>query len=138
MLGDALPSLPASIHARLFAAFGLELIYNKHDHQVTIYATITPATPATLADIIAISEPPATPDGLAHSPQHRRLWVECPPPHTGAGRWGMQQLLRRGCQDQAEDPIDRGDPGMAGMSFATPLVGLKPEVTVSFLSHLAP
>ena len=29
--------------ARLFAAFGLELIYNKRDHQVTIYATITPA-----------------------------------------------------------------------------------------------
>jgi hypothetical protein len=76
LLGDALPSLPAAIQARLFAAFGLELIYNKQDHQVTIYATITPATPATLAGIIAISEPPAAPAGLAHSPQHPRvLWV---------------------------------------------------------------
>jgi len=73
LLGDALPSLPAAIQARLFAAFGLELIYNKQDHQVTIYATITPATPDTLADIIANSEPAAAPDGLAHSPQHPRM-----------------------------------------------------------------
>ena len=72
MVGDALPGLPASIQARLFAAFGLELIYNKDDHQVTIYATVTPSTPRALADIIATSEPPATPDGLAHSPQHPR------------------------------------------------------------------
>jgi hypothetical protein len=77
MLGDALPGIPASIQARLFAAFGLELIYNKQDHQVTIYATITPATPAALTDIIAISEPPATPDGLAHSLQHPRMWSSC-------------------------------------------------------------
>jgi len=45
MLGDALAEMPASIQARLFAAFGLELFYNKHDHQVTIYATITPSHP---------------------------------------------------------------------------------------------
>lgn len=29
LLGDALADMPASIQARLFAAFGLELIYNK-------------------------------------------------------------------------------------------------------------
>ena len=45
MLGDALPGVPASIQARLFAAFGLEMIYNKPDHQVTIYATITTQHP---------------------------------------------------------------------------------------------
>jgi len=73
MLGDALASMLASIQARLFAAFGLEMIYNKQDHQVTIYATITPSTPNTLADIIAASEPPAAPAGLAHSPQHPRV-----------------------------------------------------------------
>jgi len=77
MLGDALPGGPAAIQARLFAAFGLELIYNKHDHQVTIYATITPSTPAALADIIARSEPPATRAGLALSPQHPRMWSQC-------------------------------------------------------------
>jgi hypothetical protein len=69
LAGDALPRLPASIQARLFAAFGLELIYNKQDHQVTFYATITPATPDTLAEIIATSEPPATPAGLADTPE---------------------------------------------------------------------
>ena len=76
MLGDALAEMPASIQARLFAAFGLELIYNKEDHQVTIYATITPSTPQALADIIASSEPPkppAEPAGLAHSSQHPRV-----------------------------------------------------------------
>jgi site-specific DNA recombinase len=76
MLGDALPGLPTSIQARLFQAFGLELIYNKPDHQVTIYATITPSTPYALAGIIARSEPPAAPAGLAHSPQHPRVsWL---------------------------------------------------------------
>ncbi len=68
--------MPASIQARLFAAFGLEMIYNKQDHQVTIYATITPSTPAALAGIIARSEPPKAPAGpaaLAHSSQHPRM-----------------------------------------------------------------
>jgi hypothetical protein len=73
ILGDILTGAPASLQARLFAAFGLELIYNKDDHQVSIYATITPSTPDALADIIAASEPPATPDGLAHLPQHPRM-----------------------------------------------------------------
>jgi hypothetical protein len=75
MLGDILTDAPASLQARLFAAVGLELIYNKEDHQVTI----TPSTPAA---IIAGSEPPTAPDELALSPQHPRAWVECPPPHS--------------------------------------------------------
>jgi len=57
MLGDALPELSASIQARLFAAFGLELIYNKHDRKVTICTTIAPSTPQALAEIIAGSAP---------------------------------------------------------------------------------
>jgi len=44
-LGDVLSEVPARLQAQLFAAFGLELIYNKQDHQVTIYATITPSPP---------------------------------------------------------------------------------------------
>jgi hypothetical protein len=90
-LGDILTGAPTSLQARLFAAFGLELIYNKEDHQVSIYATITPSTPAALAAIIASSEPPAAPaasDGLAHSPQHPRMWVECQPPQTHPGKAG--------------------------------------------------
>jgi site-specific DNA recombinase len=46
-------------------------------HQVTIHATITPATPHTLAEIITTSEPPTTSGsgspGLADSPQHPRV-----------------------------------------------------------------
>jgi hypothetical protein len=68
MLGDILADAPPSLQARLFAAFGLELIYNKEDHQVSIYATITPSTPATLAEIIAGSEPPRTPAAPANWP----------------------------------------------------------------------
>ena len=73
MLGDILTDAPASLQARLFAAFGLELIYNKHDYQVSIYATITPSTPATLAEIIAGSEPPAEPVAVGHPSQHPRM-----------------------------------------------------------------
>ena len=59
-----------TLQAQLFAALDLQLIYKKDTHQVTIRATITPSTPATLAAIIALSEPPTTPTaatGLAHS-----------------------------------------------------------------------
>ena len=50
----------------------MELVYNKPSHQVTTYATI-PSTRATLAAIIAISEPPTVPPmpaGLAQSPHN--------------------------------------------------------------------
>jgi site-specific DNA recombinase len=58
MLGDVLPTLPDRIKARLFEAFDLAMLYHKTDNQVTCWATITPATPATLAAIIADSETP--------------------------------------------------------------------------------
>jgi len=90
MLGDILAGALASLQARLFAAFGLELIYNKQDHQVSIYATVTPSTPAPqhpstpapLAAIIAGSEPLTGPAGLARSSQHPRMWGECQQPQT--------------------------------------------------------
>ncbi|HEV2371037.1 MAG TPA: recombinase family protein [Streptosporangiaceae bacterium] len=55
---EGLPRLSPRMQAQLFAAFGLELVYNKQDHQVTIYATITPSTPTALAALINDSEPP--------------------------------------------------------------------------------
>ena len=76
LLGDMISESPGRIQALLFQAFGLELIYNKEDHQVTIYATITPSTPDALAHIIATSEPPAaasaSPAGLGHSSRQPR------------------------------------------------------------------
>jgi hypothetical protein len=86
MLGDILTGAPDSFQARLFAAFGLELIYNKEDHQVSIYATITPSTPAALAAIIAGSEPPAARAalaGLAH------------PHNTPECGWSANHHIRR-------------------------------------------
>jgi len=34
--GDVISEAPARLQAQLFAAFALELVYNKQDHQVTI------------------------------------------------------------------------------------------------------
>ena len=53
LLGDVLPRLPERIKQRLFEAFDLAMLYSKKHNQVTCWATITPATPATLAAIIA-------------------------------------------------------------------------------------
>ena len=84
-----LSGVPAGVQARLFQAFGIELVYNKPAHQVTIYATITPSTPQALAAVIADSEPPTiptTPAGLGHSPQHPRRAADSHPRGLGGCR----------------------------------------------------
>jgi site-specific DNA recombinase len=53
LLGDVLPKLPDRIKQQLFDAFDLSMLYHKKDNQITCWATITPATPHTLAAIIA-------------------------------------------------------------------------------------
>jgi site-specific DNA recombinase len=58
ILGDLLPRLPGQAKARLFEAFDLTMIYSKTTGQVTSRATITPATPTTLAAIITGAEDP--------------------------------------------------------------------------------
>jgi hypothetical protein len=84
---DALPVLagiltdaPQRLQAQLFAALDLQLVYKKDTHQVTIYATLTPATPDALTAIIATSEPPTS--ALGPSTQHDRLWWLWQPPQT--------------------------------------------------------
>jgi hypothetical protein len=72
VLAGILADAPPRLQAQLFAALDLQLIYKKDTHQVTIYATITPATPDALAAIIATSEPPTSTSGLDPSPQHNR------------------------------------------------------------------
>ena len=67
LLGDVLPRLPDRIKQQLFEAFDLAMLYSKTDNQVTCWATITPATPAALAAIIAASE---TPDLAAYLNGH--------------------------------------------------------------------
>jgi hypothetical protein len=58
MLRDLPAWLPNRIKAQLFEAFDLAMLYHKADNQITCRATITPATPAALAAIIAGSETP--------------------------------------------------------------------------------
>ena len=41
VLGDILPTLPPALKARLFAAFDLELLWNKPGGQATVFAEIT-------------------------------------------------------------------------------------------------
>jgi site-specific DNA recombinase len=61
VIGDLLARMPARLHARLYDAFGIELLYRHDINQVTIHATITTATPAALHTIITLCDNP-TPD----------------------------------------------------------------------------
>src|ERR1017187_2309717 len=89
MLGDLITEAPIRLQRRLYEAFDLQLLYNRHMHQVTIWATITPTTPRTLAAIIndsddghpAASNPPADPaTGTSHpefsDPLPAPIWRE--------------------------------------------------------------
>ena len=69
MLGDILERAPDRIKQKLFDAFDIQALYNKAANQITLWATITPSTPAALAAIIADSE---TPDlaALLTDPDH--------------------------------------------------------------------
>jgi hypothetical protein len=58
MLGDILERAPDRLKQKLFDAFDIQALYNKAGNQVTLWATITPSTPAALAAIIAASETP--------------------------------------------------------------------------------
>ncbi len=59
-LAGILCDAPVRLQQQLYHAFGLQLLYNREDRQVTCRATITPATPAALAAILNDSEHPAS------------------------------------------------------------------------------
>jgi hypothetical protein len=63
ILGDLLSQAPDRIKQKLLDALDIQALYSKTHHQVTLWATITPSTPAALATIIAASE---TPDLATH------------------------------------------------------------------------
>jgi len=54
LLGDIMPGLPPALKARLLAAFGLEILWNKPGQQVTVFAEITENT---LQAIPGITDP---------------------------------------------------------------------------------
>lgn len=51
VLGDILPGLPPALKIRLFAAFGLEILWNKPGQQVTMFAEITENTLQTIPGV---------------------------------------------------------------------------------------
>jgi site-specific DNA recombinase len=97
---DAIPSLaglladaPARLQQQLYDAFGLELLYNRPDHQVTIRATLTASTPAAVAAITADHhhQAAATPDSGAHLSPTPGAWTNSTAPgvRNGCYWWGM-------------------------------------------------
>ncbi len=75
-LGDILPSLPPALKARLFAAFGLEILWNKPGRQATVFVEITENT---LQAIPGITDP--SQDGYhdtdntgTHADQPEPMW----------------------------------------------------------------
>jgi len=63
-----LDNAPARVRQLFYQAFGIELLYNKEQNQVTIYATITTSTPGTVARLISDSEPPTRSDSPVPTP----------------------------------------------------------------------
>jgi hypothetical protein len=57
VLADA----PERIKAALIAAFEINALYNREDHQVTIRASLTEDTPRTIAALLADPQPTTTP-----------------------------------------------------------------------------
>lgn len=52
LAGDIVTAAPDRIKEAIYAAFDIHALYRHDQHQVTIWATITPATPATIAALI--------------------------------------------------------------------------------------
>ena len=69
VLGDMLPELSGQAKARLFEALDLTMTYSKAAGQVTTRATITSATPATVAALLASQDHPSD---LSRHPGRRR------------------------------------------------------------------
>jgi hypothetical protein len=73
---------PDRIKEAIYAAFDIHALYRHDRHQVTIWATITPATPATIAALIEdprtdSDTQPATPPDPATSTD---AWAQLIPP----------------------------------------------------------
>ena len=76
---------PDRIKEAIYAAFDIHALYRHDQHQVTIEATITPATPDTIAALTDDPRTTATPTRAPRQP---------PPPaltrgHTSPARWGQ-------------------------------------------------
>jgi site-specific DNA recombinase len=86
--GDIVTAAPDRIKEAIYAAFDIHALYRHDQHQVTVWATITPSTPATIAGLIADPRTdsdthPGTPPDPATSTD---AWAQLiPPPRRGRG-----------------------------------------------------
>jgi hypothetical protein len=72
LAGDILTAAPDKIKEAICAAFDIHALYRKDQHQVIIWATITPSTPATIAALV--TDPRTDSDSDTHpgtpAPRH--------------------------------------------------------------------
>jgi hypothetical protein len=107
LAGDILTAAPDRIKEAICAAFDIHALYRKDLHQVTIWATITPAAPGTIQALI--NDPRTDHDthpGTVPEPAEATAaaWSQLVPPLDGAwgvrtpsgGRWGCVPEARRG------------------------------------------
>jgi hypothetical protein len=82
LLGDILPGLPPALKARLFAAFGLEILWNKPGSQATVFVEITENT---LQAIPGITDPAQDGyhDTSTHADQPEPMWDLGNTPRSG-------------------------------------------------------
>ena len=88
VLGDILTGAPDRLIEQLFDAFHVTAVYNNDLHQVTINATLTDATPHTIADLLAdprtehttpqATAPTPTQDHFCHSVSHTGVCAMAP------------------------------------------------------------
>jgi hypothetical protein len=91
LAGDILPALPAALKARLFAAFGLEILWNKPGRQATVFAEITENT---LQAIPGITDPGQ--DGY-HDTDNTGTYTDQPEPIWDLGNTPRGGTLSQPC-----------------------------------------
>ena len=113
LAGDIVTAAPDRIKEAIYAAFDIHALYRHDQHQVTIWATITPATPATIAALITDPRTdsdthPGTPSAPATSTEAVSQLI--PPPRGGRGYTHPhpgRTILTRGRQLIPVEPAQR-------------------------------
>ena len=100
LLGNLLPGLPPALKARLFAAFGLEILWNKPGQQATVFAEITENT---LQAIPGITDPGQdgyhdTDNTGTHADQPEPIWDLGSTPRQGRESHPCVLILGESCR----------------------------------------
>jgi site-specific DNA recombinase len=80
ILGDILTGAPTRLQQQLHAAFGLQIVYKRETHQVTIHAEITTSTPDALAAILTEHDRPQPAGTVATGEPTTKFSVSPRPP----------------------------------------------------------